>query len=92
MKPKLSFIKRLRHLREQAARAALLPAVWLMASPAFAALPTMPTPGQAIGGGQVAQGDWLAAMGAWFKAGITILGLVLAAIGFIYVVSGTLSK
>jgi|GEM_PF-805661 hypothetical protein len=83
---------RWRHLREKAAHAALLPVVMLTTSPAFAGLPTMPTPGPAIGGGQVAQGDWLGAMGAWFKAGVTILGLVLAALGFIYVVSGALSK
>ena len=31
-------------------------------------------------------------MGAWFKAGVTILGLVLAALGFIYVVMGALGK
>ena len=68
----------------------LAPAVALLCSPAFAALPTMPTPGQAIGGGSVASGDWLGAMGAWFKAGVTILGLVLAALGFIYVVMGRL--
>ena len=78
--------------RNKSARLMLAPAVALLCSPAFAALPTMPTPGQAIGGGSVASGDWLGAMGAWFKAGVTILGLVLAALGFIYVVMGALGK
>ncbi len=78
--------------RDKSARLMLAPAVALLCSPAFAALPTMPTPGQAIGGGSVASGDWLGAMGAWFKAGVTILGLVLAALGFIYVVMGALGK
>ena len=78
--------------RDKSARLMLAPAVALLCSPAFAALPTMPTPGSAIGGGTVASGDWLGAMGAWFKAGVTILGLVLAALGFIYVVMGALGK
>ena len=87
-----SMLGRWRYLREKAARAALLPVVMLAASPAFAGLPTVPTPGPAIGGGQVAQGDWLGAAGALFRAAITIFGLVIAAMGFLYVVSGALSK
>ena len=78
--------------REKSARAALLPFVLLASSPVFAELPTMPTPGTGIGGQTVADGDWLAAMGAYFKSGLTILGLVLAALGFIYVVMGALGK
>ena len=78
--------------REKAGRMLLAPWVALMCSPAFAALPTVPVPGEAVGGGTVADGDWLGAMGAWFKAGVTILGLVLAALGFIYVVMGALGK
>ena len=78
--------------RERAGRMLLAPWVALMCSPAFAALPTVPVPGEAVGGGTVADGDWLGAMGAWFKAGVTILGLVLAALGFIYVVMGALGK
>ena len=78
--------------RDKSARLMLAPAVALLCSPAFAALPTMPTPGQAIGGGAVASGDWLGAMGAWFKAGVIILSLILAAMGFIYVMMGALGK
>ena len=78
--------------RDKSARMMLAPAVALLCSPAFAALPTMPTPGQAIGGGSVASGDWLGAMGAWFKAGVIILSLILAAMGFIYVMMGALGK
>ena len=78
--------------RDKSARLMLAPAVALLCSPAFAALPTMPTPGQAIGGGSVASGDWLGAMGAWFKAGVIILSLILAAMGFIYVMMGALGK
>ncbi len=53
----------------------------------------MPTPaGGGIGGAAVADGDWLQNMGAWFKAGLGILGLVLGALGFLYVVMGGLQK
>lgn len=45
--------------REKMARAALVPAVMLMSSPVYAALPTMPTPGTGIGGATPADGDWL---------------------------------
>lgn len=93
MKRQLSQLKSMvARAREGGARLMLAPMVALMCSPAFAELPTMPTPGEGIGGGAVADGDWLGAMGAWFKAGITILGLVLAALGFIYVVMGALGK
>ena len=78
--------------REKRARAALVPAVMLISSPVYAALPTMPTPGTGIGGTTPADGDWLNTMGAWFKAGITILGLILAGLGLIYTVMGGLSK
>ena len=77
---------------DRAARAALLPFVVLTSSPAFAELPTVTAPGTGIGGAAVSDGDWLGQMGAWFKAGLTILGLVLAGLAFIYVVSGALSK
>lgn len=78
--------------REKAGRMLLAPWVALMCSPAFAALPTVPVPGEAVGGGTVADGDWLGAMGAWFKAGVIILSLILAAMGFIYVMMGALGK
>jgi len=95
MKTHLLQIKTLvNHARERTARMLLVPAVVLACSPAVMAqgLPQMPTPGQGIGGGAVAQGDWLGAMGAWFKAGITILALVLTSMAFIYVMMGALSK
>ena len=78
--------------RERAGRMLLAPWVALMCSPAFAALPTVPVPGEAVGGGTVADGDWLGALGAWFKAGVIILSLILAAMGFIYVMMGALGK
>lgn len=93
MKTKLMQLKALAgRVREQGARLMLAPAVALACSPVMAALPQMPTPPEAIGGGAIADGDWLAAMGGWFKAGITILGLVLCALGFLYVIMGALGK
>lgn len=93
MKTKLMQLKALAgRAREQGARLLLAPAVALACSPVMAALPQMQTPPEAIGGGAIADGDWLAAMGGWFKVGITILGLVLCALGFIYVIMGALGK
>lgn len=97
MKEKLQKLQMLESLanrvHEKSARMALMPLVALMCNPSWAALPTLPTPsGGAIGGGQIGQDDWLANMGGWFKSGITILGLVLASIGFVYVVMGGLQK
>ena len=94
MKTHLSQLKSLvNRARERTARMLLVPAVALACSPVMAqGLPQIPTPGQAIGGGAVAQGDWLGAMGSWFKAGITILALVLASMAFIYVMMGALGK
>ena len=93
MKAQMSHLKNLAaSTREKMARAALVPAVMLMSSPVYAALTTMPTPGTGIGGATPADGDWLNTMGAWFKAGITILGLILAGLGLIYTVMGGLSK
>ena len=93
MKAQMSHLKNLAaSTREKMARAALVPAVMLMSSPVYAALPTMPTPGTGIGGATPADGDWLNTLGAWFKAGITILGLILAGLGLIYTVMGGLSK
>ena len=91
---KLQSLKTLaRRASDKAACMLLAPMVGLMCSPTFAALPEMPTPaGGGIGGAAVAQGDWLNNMGAWFKAGLSILGLVLGALGFLYVVMGGLQK
>lgn len=76
---------RLRH-------ALLVPAVALVSHPAFAELPKLTQPTEGVGGTTVAQGDWLGGLGAYFKIGITIFGLVLAGLAFIYVVSGALGK
>ena len=58
-----------------------------------AALPNIPTPqGGGIGGAQVQDGDWMGQMGAYFKAGISILALVLAGLSFIKVMGGGLRK
>jgi len=93
MKKKLQSIVSLSHRAHERARQALLvPVVALMTHPAFAALPNLTTPTEGIGGTTVAQGDWLGAMGAYFKIGLTILGLVLGGLGFLTVVSGGLGK
>lgn len=81
-----------KHLGDRLQRWALAPVVALMCSPALAALPTMPTPGTDMNGATCAAGDWMCAMSAYFKAGMAILGLVLVALGFLYVVGGALSK
>lgn len=65
----------------------------MMHESVFAALPNIPTPqGGGIGGAQVQEGDWMGQMGAWFKAGISILALVLAGWAFIKVMGGGLRK
>lgn len=93
MKTKLMQLKALTgRARERGARLMLAPVVALACSPVMAALPQMPTPPDAIGGGAVAQGDWMGTMGGWFKVGITLLALVLCALGFIYVIMGALGK
>lgn len=81
-----------KHLGDRLQRWALAPVVAVMCSPALAALPTMPTPGTDMNGATCAAGDWMCAMSAYFKAGMAILGLVLVALGFLYVVGGALSK
>lgn len=78
--------------RDRMQRWALIPIVAVMCSPAMAGLPTMPTPGTDMNGKTCAAGDWMCAMSAYFKAGLAIMGLVLVALGFIYVVGGALTK
>lgn len=75
-----------------AQKALLIPAVAIMCSPVMAALPVMPTPGDAIGGGAVAAGDWLGAMGAWWKQGLTILAMIFVGYFFLKVVMGAVTK
>lgn len=61
--------------------------------PAMAALPTIAPPtGGGIGGATVQDGDFLGMMGGYFKLGLTILGLVIAALAFISVVTGGLRR
>lgn len=81
-----------KHLGDHLQRWALAPVVAVMCSPTLAALLTMPTPGTDMNGATCAAGDWMCAMSAYFKAGMAILGLVLVALGFLYVVGGALSK
>ena len=93
MKSRLNQLKNVAiRAKEKGARMALAPFVVLACSPVYATLPTIPAPGDAIGGGTVAADDWLGNMGAWFKAGVIILSLILAAMGFIYVMMGALGK
>ncbi|MFZ7310958.1 DUF2976 domain-containing protein [Comamonas jiangduensis] len=87
-----SAAKRLGTAREAISKAMLVPVVAVMASPAMAALPTMPTPGTGIGGAAVADGDWLAAMGAWWKQGLTILAMIFVGYFFLKVVMGAVGK
>lgn len=62
-------------------------------SAAMAALPNIPKPsGGGIGGAAVQDGDWLSMMGAYFKVGFTILGLVLGALAFFAVIAGALKR
>lgn len=78
--------------RQRTRHLLLVPVVAVMASPAFAELPTMPAPGVGIGGTTPTDGDWLNVMGAWMKAGLTIFALVLVAMGFMYVMMGALGR
>lgn len=75
------------------AAALLAPAAYLSSFPAFSALPVIAPPtGGSIGGGSTQEGDFLGILGAYFKLGATILGLVLAAWAFLNVVSGAMGK
>ena len=85
-------INKVRAVRSTLSHWALVPAVALMSSPAFAALPTMPTPGTDMKGNAVAAGDWMGSMSAWFKAGLAIFGLVVLAFMFFKVVGGAVTK
>ncbi|MPS89508.1 MAG: TIGR03745 family integrating conjugative element membrane protein [Comamonas sp.] len=85
--------KRLKKINSGIASIALAPVVLLATCPAFSALPTIQPPaGGSIGGGTTQEGDVLGQMGAYFKLGMTILGLVLAAIAFLFVVTASLQR
>lgn len=81
-----------KRVKDFAAKAALWPAVLLISTSAKAGLPTMPTPGTGIGGAAVADGDWLGAMGAWWKSGLTILAMIFVGYFFLKVVMGAIGK
>ncbi|AIJ46983.1 MULTISPECIES: TIGR03745 family integrating conjugative element membrane protein [Comamonas] len=85
--------KHLKKINSGIASIALAPVVLLATCPAFSALPTIQAPaGGSIGGGTTQEGDVLGQMGAYFKLGMTILGLVLAAIAFLFVVTASLQR
>ncbi|MEN2388126.1 TIGR03745 family integrating conjugative element membrane protein [Comamonas testosteroni] len=85
--------KHLKKINSGIASIALAPVVLLATCPAFSALPTIQPPaGGSIGGGTTQEGDVLGQMGAYFKLGMTILGLVLAAIAFLFVVTASLQR
>ena len=85
--------KHLKKINSGIASIALAPVVLLATCPAFSALPTLQPPaGGSIGGGTTQEGDVLGQMGAYFKLGMTILGLVLAAIAFLFVVTASLQR
>lgn len=93
MKSKLQNLKAIAdRAHARASVIALTPVVALMSRPAFAELPEIEAPGDAIGGGSVASGDWLGSMGAWFKAGLTIFLLVVTALGFGYAAMGAIGR
>lgn len=82
----------MKSIRHVASRACLVIATCVQ-SAAMAALPNIPKPsGGGIGGAAVQDGDWLAMVGAYFKAGFTILGLVLGSLAFFAVIAGALKK
>ncbi|MPS94021.1 TIGR03745 family integrating conjugative element membrane protein [Comamonas sp.] len=85
--------KNFKKIKSGIASIALAPVVLLATCPAFSALPTIQPPaGGSIGGGTTQEGDILGQMGAYFKLGMTILGLVLAAIAFLFVVTASLQR
>lgn len=91
----LSFVNlsaAIRRLRSRIGTWMLIPVVAVLSSPVMAALPVMPTPGTDMNGNAVAQGDWLAALSAWIKAGLAIFGVAIAGYAFISVASGALGK
>lgn len=60
---------------------------------ARAALPEIPLPqGGGVGGAQVQEGDFIGIAGAWFKAGVSLLLLVICAYIFVKVMAGGLRK
>lgn len=61
--------------------------------PAMAALPTIAPPTQGgIGGAAVQDGDIIGTLGGYFKMGLLMMGLVIAAYAFIYLVIGGLRR
>jgi hypothetical protein len=81
-----------RRIGQQAAAAILAPVVALMCTPAFAALPTIPTPGEKIGGGAPDEGDMVGLMSAWGKTGLLVLSLLMIGLLLVKIVMGSMHK
>ena len=77
-------------LREKTARAALLPAVLLAASPAFAALPEFDMPTETMEG--LTSDGWLGGFGGLAKLALTIAGLVGVGWLMYVVITGAIGK
>lgn len=74
-------------------RTAIKISVAITLFPAVAALPTIAPPAQGgIGGASVQDGDIIGTMGGYFKMGLIIMGLVIAAYSFIYLIIGGLRR
>ena len=85
--------KHVKKLGSGIASVALAPVVLLAACPAFSALPVIQPPSTgSIGGGTTQDGDILGQLGAYFKLGFTILGIVLAVGAFLYVVIASIQR
>lgn len=79
--------------KKSAVSAILKISIAVAAFPAIAALPTIAPPTQGgIGGAQVQDGDIIGQMGGYFKMGILMIGLILAAYFFITIVIGALRR
>lgn len=78
--------------RRTAVIGASMAALILFGGAAHAGLVSLPTTPSGLGGTTVTDGDWLATLGAYFKQGFSILGLVIAAVAFFTAAFGTISK
>jgi len=79
--------------KKSAASAILKISIAVAAFPAVAALPAIAPPAQGgIGGAQVQDGDIIGTMGGYFKMGLMMMGIVLAAYAFITIVIGALRR
>lgn len=80
-------------LAKSAASAIFKITISVAAVPAGAALPTIAPPTQGgIGGAQVQDGDIIGTIGGYFKMGLMMMALVIAAYAFITIVVGALRR